>query len=347
MRQTQLQRVNYVINKNEMSKKLVSILLPAYNEEGSFPLIERSMSQVIKDNSEYEWEILLVNDGSTDHTLEQMIRLHNNDNHFSYLNLSRNYGKEIAMLAGMDFVKGDALIIMDSDMQHPVDVIPEMLKHWEEGYDDVYAQRKNSHESLFKKATSRLYYRLLQKMTRIPIQRDAGDFRLLDRSCVEALRCMRETERNTKGLYSWIGFKKYGITYNQKEREVGKTKWSFIQLLNLAINGLASYTIAPLRLSTILGLMVSFVAFAYLGFILISTLLYGDPVAGYPTLMVTILFLGGVQLLSLGIIGEYLGKVFNETKGRPVYFVESYNGKKWKPTVSECDNISSSYNAVC
>lgn len=311
-----------------MGKKTISILLPTFNEEGSFPLIKRCMSQVIKDNSGYEWEILMVNDGSTDHTLEQMIRLHKEDEHYNYLNLSRNYGKEIAMLAGMDFVKGDALIIMDSDMQHPIDVIPEMLRRWEEGYDDVYAQRKNSHESFFKKTTSKMYYRILQKMTRIPIQKDAGDFRLLDRSCVEALRRMRETERNTKGLYSWIGYKKYGITYSQRDREAGETKWNFMQLLNLAINGLTSYTVAPLRLSTILGLLVSFAAFAYLAFILISTSIYGDPVAGFPTLMVTILFLGGIQLLSLGIIGEYLGKVFNETKGRPNYFVESYNGKK-------------------
>lgn len=311
-----------------MDKRIISILLPAYNEEGNFSLISKCMSQVMNDNPDYEWEILMVNDGSSDHTLEQMIRLHKEDHHYSYLNLSRNYGKEIAMLAGMDYAKGDALIIMDSDMQHPIDVIPEMIRRWEEGYDDVYAERENSHESFFKKSTSKIYYRILQKTTRIPIQKDAGDFRLLDRSCVDALRCMRETERNTKGLYSWIGFKKYGITYRQRNREIGKTKWSFMQLFNLAINGLASYTVAPLQVSTFLGLAVSFVAFVYLAYILVSTCIYGDPVAGYPTLMATILFLGGVQLLSLGIIGMYLGKVFNETKGRPCYFVESYNGKR-------------------
>lgn len=165
-------------------------------------------------------------------------------------------------------------------------------------------------------------------MTRVPIQKDTGDFRLLDRSCIEALKKMRETERNTKGLYSWIGFRKYGIQYEQLERQEGESKWSFMQLLNLAINGLTSYTVAPLRISTGLGLIISLLAFAYLAFIIVRTLLYGDPVAGYPTIMVTMLFLGGVQLISLGIIGEYLGKVFNETKGRPVYFVESYNGKK-------------------
>lgn len=311
-----------------MEKKLVSILLPAYNEEDSFPLIENNMNQVMLDNPDYEWEILLVNDGSKDHSLEQMIKLHQKDNHYNYLNLSRNYGKEIAMMAGVDYVNGDALIIMDADMQHPIDVIPEMLKHWEEGFDDVYAQRRTSNETWFKKKTSQFYYRLLQNMTRIPIQKNTGDFRLLDRSCIEALRCLRETERNTKGLYSWIGFKKFGIYYDQLDREAGQTKWSFLQLLNLAINGLTSYTVAPLRISTVLGLAVSLIAFLYLFYILIMTWIFGDPVAGYPTMMVTILFLGGVQLLSLGIIGEYLGKVFNETKNRPCYFVDSYNGKR-------------------
>lgn len=311
--------------------KKVTIVLPAFNEEASFRLIKDNMRQVIEENPNYEWEFLLVNDGSKDNTLQQMIKLHNSDpEHWSYVDLSRNYGKEVAMMAGFDFAKGDALIVMDADMQHPISVIPEMLKHWEEGYDDVYAQRKSSKESWFKKKTSQLYYRVLQSMTRVPIQKDTGDFRLLDRSCIEALRKIRETERNTKGLYSWIGFKKYGITYEQLERQNGETKWSFAQLLNLAINGLTSYTVAPLRISTFLGIFVSMLAFIFLIYILIRTWIYGDPVAGFPTMMVTVLFLGGVQLISLGIIGEYLGKVFNETKGRPVYFVETYNGEKVK-----------------
>lgn len=311
-----------------MSKKLVTILLPAYNEEASFPIIERCMNQVLAENPDYDWEFLFVNDGSKDNTLQQMIRFHQRDPHYSYIDLSRNYGKEIAMMAGFDYARGDAMIIMDSDMQHPVSVIPEMLKYWEEGYDDVYAQRKTSQETWFKKKSSQWYYRILQSLTRVPIQQNTGDFRLLDRSCIEALRQMRERERNTKGLYSWIGFHKKGIWYEQKEREEGETKWNFMSLLGLAVNGIMSYTIAPLRMSMILGLIVSLAAFIYLIYILITTLLFGDPVAGYPTIMVTMLFLGGVQLLSLGIIGEYLGKVFNETKGRPGYFINSYNGER-------------------
>ena len=309
-------------------KKKVTILLPAYNEEASFTLITQCMSQVIEENPDYDWEFLLVNDGSTDNTLQQMIRLHESDAHYSYLDLSRNYGKEIAMMAGFDYATGDALIIMDADMQHPVSVIPEMLKYWEEGYDDVYAMRQGSKESWLKRKSSHWYYKLLQSLTRVPIQKDTVDFRLLDRSCVEALKQMRESERNTKGMYSWIGFHKKGIYYQQQERQEGNSKWSMMSLLNLALNGIMSYSIAPLRLASVLGLIVSLVAFLYLIYIIIVTNLYGDPVQGYPTIMVTVLFLGGVQLLSLGILGEYIGRIFNEVKGRPGYFINSYNGKR-------------------
>lgn len=308
--------------------KKVTILLPAYNEEASFPLIERNMRQVMQENPGYDWEFLLVNDGSTDHTLQQMIRLHHEDAHYSYIDLSRNYGKEVAMMAGFDYATGDALIIMDADMQHPINVIPEMLRYWEEGYDDVYAQRQGSKESWLRRKTSHWYYQVLQSLTRIPIQKDTGDFRLLDRSCIEALKQMRETERNTKGMYSWIGFRKKGIYYQQQERQEGKSKWSMMSLLNLALTGIMSYTTAPLRMASILGLLVSLVAFVYLVYIIIVTNLYGEPVQGYPTIMVTMLFLGGVQLLSLGIIGEYLARVFTEVKGRPGYFINSYNGKR-------------------
>ena len=310
-------------------KKKVSILLPAFNEEASFGLLEQCMSQVICDNPDYDWEFLLVNDGSSDNTLQLMEKLYQQDSaHYSFVDLSRNYGKEIAMMAGFDYVTGDAVIIMDSDMQHPISVIPEMLSWWELGYDDVYAQRRTSKESFLKRNSSRWYYKILQKLTRIPIQKDTGDFRLLDRTCINALRQMRESERNTKGMYSWIGFHKKGIWYEQLERTTGVTKWNIWSLLNLAINGIMSYTIAPLRIASLMGICVSFFAFAYLIYIIFKTILFGEEVQGYPTLMVTLLLLGGMILLSLGIIGEYLGKIFNETKGRPVYFINSYNGNR-------------------
>ena len=308
--------------------KKITIILPAYNEEASFLLIQQRMNQVLEQNPDYDWEFLFVNDGSTDNTLQQMIKLHKENKHYCYIDLSRNYGKEIAMMAGFDYATGDAVIVMDADMQHPIDVIPEMIKYWEEGYDDVYAQRQNSRESWPKRKTSHWYYKLLQSLTKVPIQKDTGDFRLLDRSCVEALKQMREVERNTKGMYSWIGFHKKGIFYQQQERQEGKSKWSIMSLINLALNGIMSYTTAPLRLASVLGLVVSFVAFLYLIYIIVVTNLYGEPVQGYPTIMVTVLFLGGVQLLSLGILGEYIGRVFNEVKGRPGYFINSYNGKR-------------------
>ena len=304
--------------------KKITILLPAYNEAESFIDIKSCMQQVVSDNPDYDWEFLLINDGSKDHTLQLIKELHAQDNRFHYIDLSRNYGKEIAIMAGIDYAQSDAIIIMDADMQHPISVIPEMLKYWEEGYDDVYAQRQTSNESWLKRKTSKIYYKILQKSTNIPIQKDTGDFRLLDRKCIDALKEMRESDRNNKGMFSWIGFKKKGIFYEQRQRQHGKTKWSYYKLLNLALTGITSFTTTPLRFASIFGFLVSFMAFLYLAYIIIKTLIYGDPVQGYPTLMVTILFLGGIQLIALGIIGEYLSHIFNETKKRPGYFVREY-----------------------
>ena len=304
--------------------KKITILLPAYNEAESFEDIKSCMQQVVSDNPDYDWEFMLINDGSTDQTLQRMKELQQQDSRYHYIDLSRNYGKEIAIMAGIDHAQGDAIIIMDADMQHPVSVIPEMLRYWEEGYDDVYAQRKSSDESWLKRQTSKLYYRILQKSTNIAIQKDTGDFRLLDRKCIDALKQMRETDRNNKGMFSWIGFKKIGISYQQNQRQHGKTKWSYYKLLNLALTGITSFTTTPLRFASVFGIIVSLLAFLYLVYIVIKTLLYGDPVQGYPTLMVTILFLGGIQLIALGIIGEYLSHIFNETKKRPGYFVREY-----------------------
>ena len=282
------------------------------------------MNQVINDNPNYTWQFLLINDGSTDQTLQLMIEAHHSDNRYHYIDLSRNYGKEIAIMAGLDHIDTDAVIMMDADMQHPIEIIPKMIKYWEEGYDDVYAQREKSDESWLKRYTSKLYYKILQKSTNIPIQKDTGDFRLLDKKCIDAIKEMRETDRNNKGMFSWIGYKKKGILYHQNERKHGKTKWSYYKLLNLALTGITSFTTVPLRFASIFGFFVSLLAFAYLTYIIIKTLIYGDPVQGYPTLMVTILFLGGIQLIALGIIGEYLSHIFNETKKRPGYFIREY-----------------------
>lgn len=302
----------------------ITILIPAYNEAESIGELNKCMQQVASENVGYEWEFLIVNDGSTDNTLNLVRQLNESDPRYHYIDLSRNYGKEIAIMAGLDHVDSDAVIMMDADMQHPVSIIPEMIRYWKEGYDDVYAQRQTSDEPWFRRQTSRLYYRILQKSTDIPIQKDTGDFRLLDRRCIVALRQMREVDRNNKGMFSWIGYRKKAVTYAQHRRRHGHTKWSTLRLLNLALTGLTSFTTAPLRFASVFGIVVSLLAFCYLAYIVVKTILYGDPVRGYPTLMVTILFLGGIQLIAIGIIGEYLSHIFNETKKRPGYFVREY-----------------------
>ncbi len=293
------------------------------------PVLYKRLKSLAQKNSDYQFEFLFVNDGSRDRTLEILLDLAEDDDRISYINLSRNFGKEIAMIAGIDHVKSDALVIIDADLQDPPELIPDMIKLWEEGYDDVYARRtKRLGESWLKRITSSLYYRVLQHATHIEIQRDTGDFRLLDKRCVTALQQIREHERYTKGLFSWIGFKKKEVTYVRDPRAAGQTKWNYFKLFNLAIDGIVSFTTAPLRMSVVLGLVVSLLAFVYIIFLVIRTLLFGADLAGYPSMMAAILFLGGVQLLSLGIIGEYVGRIFNETKQRPLYLVENYHQSK-------------------
>lgn len=309
--------------------KKVSILIPTYNEELSLENMYNRLCNLIDSNKNYEWEILFVNDGSKDKTIDVIKKLRSIDNRICYVDLSRNFGKEIALLAGFDYVTGDCTIIMDADLQDPPEIIPEMLKYWEEGYEDVYAKRKTrGKESFLRKNLSLLYYHILQKTTRVEVLENVGDFRLLDKCCINALRKLRENQRYTKGMYCWVGFKKKEIIFDRGDRVNGKSSFNFLSLLSLAIEGITSFTIAPLRLSTIMGLIVSVSAFIYMIAIIIKTLIWGDEVQGFPTLIVIILFLGGVQLLSLGIIGEYIGRIFNETKKRPPYFASEYNGKK-------------------
>lgn len=309
--------------------KKVSILIPAYNEEEVLYTLYDRLENVINKLNNYEFEVLLINDGSKDNTLNILRELRKRDKRMCYINLSRNYGKETAMIAGLDYVTGDCCIILDADLQDPPELIEEMLKYWEQGYDDIYAKRKSrAGESFMKKFTSSLFYKMLQKSTRIPIQKNTGDFRLLDRRCVDALRKFRESERYTKGMFSWIGFNKKEILFDRDPRVAGSTKWNYWKLIDLAIEGITSFTTKPLRISSFLGVIISFCAFVYIVIIIARTLIMGEVVKGYPSLMAVILFLGGVQLLSLGIIGEYIGRVFNETKRRPLYFVEEYNGEK-------------------
>jgi len=305
--------------------KTISILIPAYNEEQVLHTLINRLDAVTSELPHYQFEYLFVNDGSTDNTLFLLKQLVEHRTDVSYVNLSRNFGKEVAMLAGFDHTKGQAVIIIDADLQDPPELIPEMIGYWEQGYDDVFAKRRSrAGESWFKKWSSSRYYKILETLSNIPVQRDTGDFRLLDRRCIDALQQLREGQRYTKGMYSWIGFNKKEILFDRDPRAAGETKWNYGKLFNLAIDGITSSTIAPLRFSSLFGVIISVTAFFFMIFVIIRTILFGDPVPGYPSLMAVILFLGGIQLLSLGIIGEYLGKVFYETKGRPVYFVEEY-----------------------
>ena len=305
----------------------VSVLIPMYNEQEVLDPLFGRLNAVMDANPQYEWEVLLVNDGSRDNSLLIAIRHHLADQRWHYLDLSRNWGKETAMMAGFDYVTGDCTVIMDADLQHPPEAIPQMLEAWLEGYDDVYGSRlTRGEEPWLRRRLSLLYYNLLERSTRQPVLKNVGDFRCLDRVCVEALRRLPESQRYTKGLFSWIGFRKKGIPFEQEERKGGETKWNFLSLLNLAIEGMTSYTTAPLRVASVAGVTVSLLAFVYMTYILIKTLLYGDDVQGFPTIIIVMLFLGGVILLALGVIGEYVGRIFIETKRRPGYLVRDYDG---------------------
>jgi len=306
--------------------KKISILIPAYDEQEVLEPLFIRLGKLANDNKKYSFEFLFVNDGSRDRTLQIIKEKADIDQRISYINLSRNFGKEIAMIAGLDHVTGDATVIIDADLQDPPELIPEMIVLWEQGYDDVFAKRRSrAGESGLKKFSSKLYYKLLQKVSSVPIQKDTGDFRLLDRRAVEALKQFRESQRYTKGMFSWIGFNKKEILYDRDARVAGTTHWNYFKLVNLAVDGITSFTTAPLRITTFLGGFVSVAAFVYLIFIVIRTAVDGSDLAGYPSTVAIILFLGGVQLLSLGIIGEYIGRIFNETKQRPLYFIEEYH----------------------
>ncbi|MBC9824330.1 glycosyltransferase family 2 protein [Carnobacterium inhibens] len=309
--------------------KTITILIPAYNEEAVIDKMYKKLDAVCRELSQYSFEFLFVNDGSKDRTMDYIKEFKRRDSRVQYVDLSRNFGKETAMLAGFDYAKGDAVIIIDADLQQPPETFAEMIHWWEEGYDDVYAVRiEREGETWFKKWTSNTYYTLLQKVAKVKVYPQAGDFRLLDKKCIVALRQLREHERYTKGMYGWIGFKKKEISYIAEPRAAGETKWKLSALLNLALNGITSYSTMPLRIWSIIGFIISMFAFIYMAVEIIRTALFGAEVAGYPSLIAGILFLGGIQLISLGIIGEYLGRVFVETKERPVYFIQEYSEKE-------------------
>lgn len=312
-----------VLRPREAPKpQLLSVVVPVYNEQEVLEEFERRTKLALKSLNQ-AYEIVFVNDGSIDTTLALILRLRQANPNITLVNLSRNFGKEIALTAGLDQALGDAIVVIDADLQDPPELIGEMIEEWRAGYDVVYAQRlSRDGESMLKKATAAMFYRIIQTVGPVRIPANTGDFRLMDRRVVDALNEMREHHRFMKGLFAWVGFPQKAIEYHRDARFKGDSKWSYWRLWNLSLEGITSFTTFPLKLATYLGLTAAGASFAFGIWIVIKTLIFGEVVQGFPMMMTTIVLLGGIQLVALGMIGEYLGRVFNETKRRPLYLIE-------------------------
>ena len=305
------------------SNPWVSLIVPCHNEAENLPALY-SRVKAVMEKAGKSWEMVCVNDGSKDDTLEQLLALHQEDHRVVVIDLSRNFGKEAALTAGLDHARGDCAIPLDADLQDPPELIPELLTKWQEGYDVVNAVRlSRDGESWLKRASAHAFYRVINRMSDVDIPADTGDFRLLSRPVLEAIKTLPERRRFMKGIFAWVGFRTTSVHYHRESRYAGKTTWNYWHLWNFAVEGVTSFSQVPLQLAAHLGLFVSVLAFLYAVYLIIGTMVYGNPVRGYPSMMVTLLFLGGVQLIALGVIGEYLGRIYEETKGRPVYLVRS------------------------
>jgi polyisoprenyl-phosphate glycosyltransferase len=305
-------------------RPVFSVVVPMFNESETIGHMHRRLAAAMA-TLDAPWEVIYVNDGSRDTTLREVETLQNADSHVALVNLSRNFGKEIATTAGLDHAHGEAVIVIDADLQDPPEVIPQLVEAWHAGFDMVYARRSHrAGETWLKKSTAAGFYRIMRNLGDVPLPPDVGDFRLMSRRVVDAVQKLREQHRFMKGLFAWVGFPSTAINYDRAPRNGGATKWSLWQLWNLAIEGITSFSIGPLKLATYLGLGVAAFAVVFGAQLILRTLIFGNPVPGYPSLMAVILFLGGAQLITLGIIGEYLGRVFDETKHRPLYLVERF-----------------------
>jgi glycosyltransferase involved in cell wall biosynthesis len=313
----------------------ISAIVPVYNEEPNIDrLFERLESVLQQLNIAYE--IVCINDGSKDNTLECLIKHHQRNRAIKIINLSRNFGKDIAMSAGLDYASGAAVIPIDADLQDPPELIEEMVAKWREGYDVVYATRRSRQaESWLKRLTAETFYRVIDKLSPVSIPSNTGDFRLIDRRVVEAISQMPERTRFMKGIFAWVGFKQTAVFFDRPDRYKGSTKWNYWKLWNFALDGIISFSLVPLKIWTYIGLCISLLAFLYGSFLIIRTLILGIDVPGYASTMVVILFLGGIQLITLGIIGEYLGRVYEEVKKRPLYLVRECYGLPTKQQQSE------------
>ena len=307
-----------------MPCNLVSVVVPVYNEAEVIGEMYRRLTHVASSLPDLEYELVVVDDGSRDESYAALVSLARSDPRLRVLKLSRNFGHQTAITAGIDVARGDAVVIIDADLQDPPEVIPEMVQRWREGFDVVYGVReKRAGETMMKLATASVFYRMLGRMTNVSIPVDAGDFRLMSRRAADQLRAMREKDRFVRGLISWIGFRQASIPYHREARFAGTTKYPLRKMLKFAVDGLTSFSTLPLKLATWLGYLASAFAFIYLASVFVQKWL-GRTVEGWATIMVAMLFMGGVQLICLGIMGEYIGRIFTESKGRPLYVVEEF-----------------------
>lgn len=317
------------------SPSTICVVVPCYNEAEVLPEFFARLTNVLS-VSDYVSTVLFVNDGSTDSTADILAQLALKAPNVAILTLSRNFGKEAAMTAGLDHALGDAVIIIDADLQDPPEIIPQLVLRWREGYDVVYAQRRvRDGETFVKRSTAALFYRIMRWASRTEMPVDTGDFRLMNRRSVDSLLRLREHHRFMKGLFAWVGYRQIPVIYDRAQRSAGKTKWNYWNLWNLALEGITSFTTIPLKIATYLGIFIALLSGAYGCFIIFLTLLYGRNVPGYPSLLVVVLFLGGLQLTTLGVVGEYVGRIFNEVKQRPIYLVDNFFNPEIKPFDSE------------
>lgn len=304
----------------------LSIVIPMYNEEANLEQLIRRLITILNDLN-ISYEIICVNDGSTDRTLEKLLEYHNRFPCIKVIELSRNFGKEIALSAGLDYTRGAAVIPIDADLQDPPELIPKLLAKWREGYEVVYATRRlRQGETFTKRFTADLFYRVIDYLSDIPIPKNTGDFRLMDRRVVDALVRLPERTRFMKGLFAWVGFKQTAIFYDREPRHSGDTSWNYWRLWNLALEGITSFSVLPLKLWSYIGLLLSLLSLGYATFLIMRTLWLGIDVPGYASIMVVVLFLGGIQLITLGTIGEYLARIYIEVKARPLYLVRQLYG---------------------
>ncbi|WP_354677267.1 glycosyltransferase family 2 protein [Cupriavidus plantarum] len=312
------------MNDRLQTPETFSVVVPIFNEESVLPAFHSRLQRVMDDLSP-KYEIIYVDDGSRDRSLAVLDQLRRGDERVGIVALSRNFGKEAALTAGLDASRGAAVVIIDADLQDPPELIPALVAKWREGFDVVYATRTSRDgESLLKKLTAHWFYRVMGKLSDTEIPADTGDFRVMSRRAVAALGQLREQHRFMKGLYAWIGFRQTSVLYRRDARASGTTKFNYRKLLRFAVDGITAFSTVPLKFATSIGLVVAVPAFAMAAFIVGKTLLYGDPVRGYPSMMTIMLMLGGMQLVFLGVLGEYVGRLFNEVKRRPVYLVAEY-----------------------